>query len=669
MRKILLIIVFLFCSNISIGQKPNILCTQVNEDGSTTILYQTVSSGFLQYTVSAFNNTTSDYEMVGSESNINVSSFTDNSRNANNGQIRYSVSSNPSNISYGNTLFLSLYKISESSFRLDWTSPHLSPTETLLGTENQKYIISRRFANQSNTWKIIDSTTSLTYTDNFPPPCSDTVYYRIELPNTFGCSSISNQRSHFVKDTESPIEPIVLSTSVNLETQKLIFSWIPSPSVDTWAYVICEGSPCIEMDTIWGKDQSSFTCDTCNVENVYSLVVMAIDSCYNTSTKPNSHKNIALSYNRQACSSRIDLSWTSYRGDPLSVTVYNLYMSQNDGNFILFQTFLPSENSLVFNANPTVEKYTFYIEALLSNTKTSLSNKVVSSQGIPNKVDYAYIRKASISPDNKSVELDFYVDNSLIVRGYDLYRSTNNIDYSLVNKINYSGNSHFSFTDSPPKEAHKQIYYYKLMVPDECDLLYYSSNIFSTMKLMVDVSDPDKNLLSWNDLMGWHSIESYDIYRIDGISPLGLQIGNVLSAELGFEDNTSSMVTASDKIEYYIVANEDGTYPDGKKADSRSSTASVTKESIFYIPNSFTPTGTSNSEFKPSCSFIRTGTYEFRVISRWGEVMFETNDLNQGWDGYFKGKICSAQSYVYVVEFVNSEGKKIKKSGLFNLIN
>ena len=43
--------------------------------------------------------------------------------------------------------------------------------------------------------------------------------------------------------------------------------------------------------------------------------------------------------------------------------------------------------------------------------------------------------------------------------------------------------------------------------------------------------------------------------------------------------------------------------------------------------------------------------------------------MNIGWDGRFNGKLCSAQSYVYVVEFVNSEGKKEKKSGIVNLIN
>ena len=82
---------------------------KVNEDGSTTIFYQTVSIDFEQYTISAFNNTSSDYELAGSQPDINIGSFTDNSHNANNGQIKYSLSSNPTNISYGNTIFFKSY--------------------------------------------------------------------------------------------------------------------------------------------------------------------------------------------------------------------------------------------------------------------------------------------------------------------------------------------------------------------------------------------------------------------------------------------------------------------------------------------------------------------------------------------------------------------------------
>lgn len=660
----------MLCAYFSFGQKPNILCTQVNEDGSTTIFYQTVTiPNFDFYVISVFDNDSLAYVRIGTEPDMNVGTYTDYSRNANLGQVQYMVRSNPNDFAFGNTIHLTINPINTSSFELHWTSPSISPTQPLVGTENQKYTIYRRFASQSNTWNLIDSTNNLSYIDNFLPTCSDTVYYKIELPNSFGCVSRSNIKSSFVGDNEIPIEPIVLCSSVDLMSQKLVLSWIPSLSVDTKGYVICGGSPCIAIDTIMGKTQNSFICDTCNVENVFSLAIMAFDSCFNTSLRSNYHKNIVLSYTREACTTEINLNWTSYFGDPLDVSVYNLYVSQNDGNYTLYETFLPSQHSLIFNANPLVEKYGFYIEALLNNTEKSNSNKVISSQTLPKQVEFAHIRKASVSDDNSSIELSFYVDASLVVRGYDLYRSNNKIDYTLIKSINYSGNSSFNYIDTPTTTADKSIYYYKLQVPDQCELLYKSSNIMSTIQLSVDASDAEMNILSWNDLIGWESIINYDIYRVDENFPFGNQLGTVLSAELGYEDNTSSMITASDKILYYLIAHEEGSSPDGQTMDARSSTASVVKESLIFIPNAFCPTDIVNNTFKPYCSFIKSGSYKFKILSRWGEVIFETTQMNIGWDGRFKGQLCSAQSYVYVVEFVNSEGKKEKKSGIVNLIN
>ncbi len=31
--------------------------------------------------------------------------------------------------------------------------------------------------------------------------------------------------------------------------------------------------------------------------------------------------------------------------------------------------------------------------------------------------------------------------------------------------------------------------------------------------------------------------------------------------------------------------------------------------------------------------------FHMRVFNRWGELLFETTDTNQGWDGYYKGKL------------------------------
>ncbi len=65
MKRILLIVLLLACSSFVFGQVPDILCTQVNEDGSTTIYYNTVNSpNFAEYTISSFNSTSNSYVRI-----------------------------------------------------------------------------------------------------------------------------------------------------------------------------------------------------------------------------------------------------------------------------------------------------------------------------------------------------------------------------------------------------------------------------------------------------------------------------------------------------------------------------------------------------------------------------------------------------------------------------
>ena len=58
---------------------------------------------------------------------------------------------------------------------------------------------------------------------------------------------------------------------------------------------------------------------------------------------------------------------------------------------------------------------------------------------------------------------------------------------------------------------------------------------------------------------------------------------------------------------------------------------------IFYLPNAFTPNGDENNNyFKPTMtSGLDFDTYHFEIYNRWGEKVFESNDVKFGWDGSY----------------------------------
>lgn len=67
------------------------------------------------------------------------------------------------------------------------------------------------------------------------------------------------------------------------------------------------------------------------------------------------------------------------------------------------------------------------------------------------------------------------------------------------------------------------------------------------------------------------------------------------------------------------------------------------------IPNAFTPNDDGlNDSFKPFPSQVTD--YKMSIFNKYGEKVFESFDINFGWDGYFKGKIVQ-DVYVYVIEF------------------
>ena len=94
---------------------------------------------------------------------------------------------------------------------------------------------------------------------------------------------------------------------------------------------------------------------------------------------------------------------------------------------------------------------------------------------------------------------------------------------------------------------------------------------------------------------------------------------------------------------------------------------------VFYIPNSFTPDGDMyNQTFNPVFSSgIDTYNYTMLIYNRWGEVIFETNDTNIGWDGSFGpyGTHCQTGTYTYeiIVKLPNVDQRK-KYTGIVNLI-
>lgn len=86
----------------------------------------------------------------------------------------------------------------------------------------------------------------------------------------------------------------------------------------------------------------------------------------------------------------------------------------------------------------------------------------------------------------------------------------------------------------------------------------------------------------------------------------------------------------------------------------------------FFVPNAFSPNGDAlNATFRIRGANIRL--IKFIIYNRWGEMVFRTQDLNEGWNGKHKGQDAEVGVYYYYIEYEAYGQKKIVK-GDVNLI-
>ena len=63
------------------------------------------------------------------------------------------------------------------------------------------------------------------------------------------------------------------------------------------------------------------------------------------------------------------------------------------------------------------------------------------------------------------------------------------------------------------------------------------------------------------------------------------------------------------------------------------------------------------------------GIKKFRmdIFDRWGEKLFSSKDITQGWKGTFKSQPCEVAVYVYKIAYKGLDGKKYNKTGHITL--
>jgi gliding motility-associated-like protein len=86
----------------------------------------------------------------------------------------------------------------------------------------------------------------------------------------------------------------------------------------------------------------------------------------------------------------------------------------------------------------------------------------------------------------------------------------------------------------------------------------------------------------------------------------------------------------------------------------------------FYAPNAFTPNGDGlNDEFMVKGTGLSSEGFKMIIYNRWGELVFESNDINIGWNGFIKNnqKVSPNGIYTWIVSAKDEMGRKYDFKG------
>ena len=101
--------------------------------------------------------------------------------------------------------------------------------------------------------------------------------------------------------------------------------------------------------------------------------------------------------------------------------------------------------------------------------------------------------------------------------------------------------------------------------------------------------------------------------------------------------------------------------------DSAKRTLAILDEFLCYIPNAFSPNEDGiNDEFEIVTAGVES--YTFSLFNRWGEVVFQSTNTSEKWDGTYNGAKSSQGVYVYRVVVRGQNGVLKEQTGHVSLL-
>lgn len=312
--------------------------------------------------------------------------------------------------------------------------------------------------------------------------------------------------------------------------------------------------------------------------------------------------------------------------------------------------------------------YCYYIRAVSNNDSISYSNRVCRFTQSPSEAGFHYLASASWNLSD-AVELTCYTDGAASVQSYEVeVKGPLDLDFNYVATIPSNSTNFIYYTDGAVL-ADRGAYEYRINLIDSCGNVGFVSNVARTVFLQIQTDQVQMvNTLSWSSYGGFDgNIVEYRVYRgINGVfddSPIAVTLAGVRS----YEDDVSAYMQSQGQFCYRVEAVESvNSY--GFSETAFSNNVCATLDPLVYIPNAFIVNG-ENPIFLPVVSLYDFDSYLLTIYDRWGGVIFQTDDRNEGWNGEAEMNDLKPEgTYVYHLTFQDREGRIYNYRGFVTML-
>ena len=375
------------------------------------------------------------------------------------------------------------------------------------------------------------------------------------------------------------------------------------------------------------------------VDNYYCISITAFDPCDGDRRQSNIGCSINATSTAQNQQNLVEWNTSSSDFQNYQVTKNAAIVSS-----------INNQNQNQFIDNQVVCGITYNYQVILNENNGFLSISDTSSVSAISTDIPDPIENISATVSDQNVELSWEEPQNFLAVGYILSRSQDGISYSILDTI-----SSPAYTDLELYTQSTQ-YFYKIEYYDACGNISEESIIASPILL---IHEFDKTIY-WNNYEGWSSgVREYILEKYDENGNLieAVNLGSLTSYQEDPVTNPYQVIT------YKIVGNPN----QSSQGVVESNLLEIIYRSKVAFPNAFSPDGDGlNDVFNFESRFIKA--VRMKIYNRWGELVYQTTEVDRGWDGTINGKPAPIGTYIHHTELIDDMDITFVKTGEIILI-